>query len=75
MGQKVIYTCDVCGEPIEEGHQQLFMSTVRISGKVHVDDGSAAGTEAYDDTFHVHNDLSNCCIFKIRQLLHSVGKQ
>ncbi len=73
MTKKIVYTCNVCGKPITEGHQELFMATVQINYTVHVDDGSAAGTERRDNTFHVHNDLSQHCLHKLWKQLTPKG--
>ena len=69
MTESTYYKCNVCGKPITEGHQQLFMATVTIAYTAQVDDGSAAGTEHCTDTYHVHNDLSKHCMHKIWKLL------
>ena len=75
MSETTYYKCDVCGKPITEGHQQLFMATVKADYTVHVDDGSAAGTEARSDTFHVHNDFSRHCLHKLwKVLVPKMGK-
>jgi len=73
MTKKVEYSCDDCGKPITERHQELYMATITIDYTAQVDDGSAAGTETRGDTFHVHNDLSNHCMRKLWKLL-SYGK-
>lgn len=66
MSEKRIYNCDVCGKPIEEGHQKLYMVTVRLSGyEYKFDDGGVN----WDEVYHVHNDLSNHCAAKIWKVL------
>lgn len=69
MGQKIEYTCDVCGKLINSKHQQLFMVTIVVNSTQHCDDGSASGTENVTDTYYVHNDFSKNCMRKIWKLL------
>ena len=74
MTKRVEYTCDACRKPIAEGHQELFMATITIDYTTHCDDGSAAGTEAQQDVFHVHNGLSKPCLRKFWNLLYKEEK-
>ena len=68
MGQKVTYTCDVCGKLIETEHQLLYMVTMKVHSVETVDDGGV-GTIKLTHTYHIHNDFSNHCMGKIWALL------
>lgn len=74
MGENISYTCDVCGKPIEKGHQELFSVRIVIHSTEHCDDGSAGGTEQVTNTYYVHNDLSKHCMRKIWDILNG-GKK
>lgn len=66
MTERKKYKCDICGKSIEEGHQQTYMVTVRMSGmEYNYDDGSSDWEEVY----HVHNDMTNRCANNLFQLL------
>jgi len=69
MSEKRQFVCDVCGHAITEGHQLLYMATVRVERTGQCDDGSAAGTEDVTEKYHVHNDFSNHCMGKVWDVL------
>ncbi len=68
MSQKITLTCDVCGKTVETEHQKLYMATITIDWTETISDGGV-GTEHHSDTYHIHNDFSNCCMSKIWKLL------
>ena len=74
MSSKTLFICDVCGKPIESERELLFMVTITMSGMVYnFDDGS----DAWTNTFHVHNDQTNPavnCYQKLFGLLSAVKK-
>jgi len=63
MSSKTNYKCDVCGKPIEEGHQKYYMAIVSITYTYSID--GCGETETTADKYHVHNDLTNHCMRKI----------
>jgi len=66
MTRKTSYNCNVCGEPIETGHDKLYMGTITISGREYKHDD---GGDDFSKEFHVHNGISNRCLEKILSLL------
>ncbi len=66
MTQETNYKCNVCGEEIEKGHQEIYMATISIQGYGY--DHNEGGTH-WSETFHVHHDLGKNCLEKILKLL------
>lgn len=64
--KKVEYICDICGKKIKEGHQELYMVKIKISGTEYKYDD---GTNDWEEIYYVHNDLNNHCIRKILEIL------
>lgn len=74
MACKKIFTCDVCGKPIEDERERLFMVTMTVKGHSYkYDDGS----DDWERTYHVHNDKldpSENCFTRVFEQLKAVKR-
>lgn len=66
MKGKVPLTCDVCGEPITEGHQKYYYATVVVNWR---DKDTGGETNEHRDEYHAHNDFSKRCMRKLWTIL------